>query len=122
MKVATIAVVFSVVVLCGCSTNRAFRPSVTGGAGGAAVPSESTPSLGFPSPTIPGQNNSSSFGSGSNGSGGPSLGWPEATQDKPSLRSAPSRKLAAPDPKQHVSRYRPEKTAEPVSSADRPAI
>jgi protein MpaA len=80
---------------------------------------DSTPSLGLPS-TLPGSGNSSSYGPDSGS--GPSLGWPEASQDKAPSRSSPARKLAAPDPKQHVSRYRPDQAAAPVSSADRPSI
>ncbi|MGE5194427.1 MAG: M14 family zinc carboxypeptidase, partial [Deltaproteobacteria bacterium] len=126
MKVAAIAVISGVAFFCGCSTNRTFRPGVTEGSSGASAVPDSAPSLGLPSLTLPGQSNSSSYGPGGGSSGGsrtgPTFSWPEARQDKPSSRSSPSRKLAAPDPGQHVSRYRPEKGTEPVSSTDRPSI
>jgi hypothetical protein len=121
MKVAAIAVIGGAVFLSGCSTNRTFRPGLSGGAGGSPAAPDSSPSLGLPSLTFPGQNNSSSYGPSGGGSG-PSLSWPEASQGAPSSRPALSQNLSAPDPKRHESRYRPEKAAEPVSSADRPSI
>jgi protein MpaA len=122
MKVAVIAVLGGVVFFCGCSTTRTFRPGMTGGGAGSSVGPNSTPSLGIPSPTFPGQSNSSSYGPAGGKSSGPSLGWPEASQDSPASASDSSRTLAAPDPKRHGTRYRGEPAADPVSSADRPSI
>jgi hypothetical protein len=57
MKFTAIAVIFSAVVLGGCSTNRAYRPGMTGGSGGASGIPDSRPSLGLPTPTFRGQDN-----------------------------------------------------------------
>jgi hypothetical protein len=121
MKVAAIAVTCAVALFSGCSTNRTFRPGLSGGAGSSGAAPDSTPSLGLPALNFPGQNSSSPGGSGGS-SGGPSLSWPEATDDSPPSRPALAQKPTAPDPKRHESRYRPGKSAAPVSSADRPSI
>ena len=61
MKVATLAVIGGVIFFGGCANHRTFRQ---GGAPGTTTVPDSTPSLGLPSPTLPGQNNSSPFGPG----------------------------------------------------------
>jgi len=116
MRITAIAVIFSAVVLGGCTSNRAFRPGMTGGA--SAVP-DSTPALGLPAPTFRSQDNSSSYGPSRKG---PSLGLPEARQEGPSTEAPQSAKLEAPEPKSRTARRSSDPDAAPVSSADRPAI
>ena len=123
MRVAAIAVVCSVIVLCGCAGNRGFGPGSSGsgysaGSGGGSPLPNSSPSLGFPSLGSPSQDNSSSYKPG----GGPVLGFPElpaAFQDDSAGRVPRTAQLQAPAPKSHTSRKASDPAANPVSSADR---
>jgi len=116
MKTTAIAVILSAVVLGGCTTNRVYRPGMTGGA--SAVPN-STPRLGIPKPTFRSPENSSSYGPSHNG---PSLGLPEARQERNSASASPLAKLEAPEPRPRAARRRADPAAAPISSADRPTI
>src|SRR5262245_36974276 len=118
MKVAALALT-GVMLFGGCAANRTFHQGATGGSGGSLAAPDSTPSLGLPSTTLPGQSNSSSFGPSK---GGPSLGLPEARHENTGPSAPHIARLQAPDPKAHTSHYRPETAAEPVSSAERPSI
>ena len=114
MKVAIIAAISAVVLLCGCANNRTYR-GVPGGASGAAPSSPST--LGLPAPTFTNPGNSSSYGPSS----GPTLGLPEAKKNAAPDTTRSSR-LEAPDPKLHARSGRTEPAAETVSSSGRPAV
>lgn len=119
MRVATISALCSVIVLCGCATNRTFRPTGPANSGGSSAPLDLSPSLGDPAPTINGQDGSSSFGPSRSG---PILGSPEARRDDALSRGSKTAQLEAPHPKSHSSRARSEVIADQVSSSDRPSI
>lgn len=122
MKFTAIALTCGVLVFGGCASNRAYRPTAAGGMGapsGAAGIPDSTPSLGSPSPTLPGQGNTSAYPPVQSG---PSLGGPEARRKKTPAKTLPAAKLEAPDPEESAIRYRPETAAAPVSSTSRPSI
>jgi protein MpaA len=116
MKVAIIAAISGVVLLCGCASNRAYRAGPGGASGAGALPS-SPSTLGLPSPTFSSPGNSSSYGPGS----GPTLGLPEAKKNPPPAATRTSQ-LEAPDPKLHAKGSRTEPAAETVSSSGRPAV
>src|SRR5579863_9291608 len=100
MRVAAIAVVCSVVVLCGCAGNRGFGPSSsTGGSAASSSLPDTTPSLGNPFPSFPSQDSSSSYKPKSGG--GTVLGFPDlpaAFQDDATRRAPRTAQFSAPDP------------------------
>ena len=122
MRVAAIAVVCSVIVLCGCAGSRgsgqnSSSAGSTSSGGGSATPGSSS-SLGMPSLGLPSQDSSSSYKSKSGG--GPVLGFPElpaAFQDNSSRRAPRVAQLRAPAP--DGSRKASDLSANTVSSTDR---
>ncbi len=119
MKVAVIAAISGIVILCGCAGNRTYRPGRGASSGAVTTPAPST-NLGLPAPTFGSPGNSSSYGPSR---GGPALlGLPEATKKNAAPDAPRSARLEAPDPKLHAGRSRTEPAAETVSSAGRLAI
>jgi len=125
MKVAAIAVVGSLVVLCGCAGNRGYgqsSSSSSGSGGGSLLPSPS--SAGSTAPSFPGfgspANDSSSSYKPSKG-GGPVLGFPElpaAFQDDAPRRPTRTAQFQAPDPQPRAGRKTSNPDARAISSAD----
>jgi|GEM_PF-369552 len=125
MKVTAIAVVCSLVVLCGCAGNRGYgqsSSSSSGSSGGSLLPS--LPSTESTAPSFPGfgspATDSSSSYKPSKG-GGPVLGLPElpaAKKDDASRRPTRTAQLQAPDPKPRAGRKPSNPDARAVSSAD----
>jgi hypothetical protein len=125
MRVAAIAVIGSVIVLCGCAGNRGFGQGSSGtsspvGSGGGSPWQDSGPSLGTPSLGFPSQDNSSSYKPESGG--GPVLGFPElptAFQDEVTRRAPRTAQFRAPAPRSSTNRKAVDPAANPVSTADR---
>ncbi len=123
MKVAAIAVVSSLVVLCGCAGNRGYgQSSAPGGSGGGSLlptPSTGTAAPSFPGFGAPATESSSSFKP--SGNRGPVLGFPElpaAFDDNAAQRPTKTAQLQAPDPKSRGGRKPSNPDASTVSSAD----